>query len=150
MTLLKGAKRVAREFARAVVRRKWDDVLPLFTTNLRERITSAALADAFDWETLEPRLRQMHEAMTGETPDPDCPLDPPRRYEVYEVGNDYRGEPLRPPPVEHDPAIPFCWMQVYFLPSEDSGFDECYNCFLAIVDEDGPRISSYDIESATE
>lgn len=145
-----GAKRVSREFAKAIIRRKWDDVLPLLASSLRARVSSASLAYEFGWGNLEPKLRQMHEAMTGETPDSENPLDPPRRYELYEHGNDYRGEPLRPPPPGHDPSIPFGWMLVEFLPSEDSEFDQCYNCFLAIVDEDGPRISAYAVESPTE
>lgn len=39
---------------------------------------------------------------------------------------------------------------VDFQPSENSEFDYCYNCFLAFVDEGGPRIAAYAIESATE
>lgn len=150
MPLPKGAERLGRQFGRAVVRRKWDEILPLVTAGLRERVTSATLADEFGWKTLEPRLRQMHEEITGEALDPNDPLDPPKRFEVYEVEDEVGGEPVRQPPAGHDPSIAVGWLEVDVLPAEDSAFDQCYNCFLAIVDEDGPRITAYAIESATE
>lgn len=146
MPLPKGAKRVAR----AIVRQKWDDIPPLLTAELRDRVSPASLADEFGWNTLEPRLRQMHATLTGETPDPDDPLDPPRRFEVFEVEDEVGGEPVRRPPDGHDPAVLVGWVEVDFLPTEDSAFDQCYNCFLAIVDEDGLRVTAYVIESATE
>jgi hypothetical protein len=150
MPLPKGAKRVAREFARAIVRRKWDDIPPLLTAGLQARLSPASLAGEFGWDALEPRLRQMHADLTGEEPDPDDPLDPPRRFEVFEVEDEVGGEPVRQPPAGHDSAVPVGWVEVDFLPDEDSAFDQCYNCLLAFVDEDGPRVTAYVIESATD
>jgi len=39
-------------------------------------------------------------------------------------------------------------VQVNFLPSEDSGFDVCYDCFLAMTDEDGAKkIVAFEVEN---
>jgi hypothetical protein len=85
----------------------------------------------------------MHLDLTGEPEERVPDLDPPRRFEVFEVEE-------RDPPAGHDPAVPVGWVEVDFQPSEDSEFDACYNCFLAFVDEGGPRVTAYAIESATE
>ncbi len=150
LVLPQGAMKVARQFARAVIKRRWMELSPLFAASAVAANTPESLEAAFGWAHLGPRLRQMHIDMTGEPEDLVPELDPPRRFEVFEVGNDYRGEPLRQPPAGHDPSIPVGWVQVDFLPSEDSGFDQCYNCLLAFIDEAGPRITTYVIESATE
>ncbi|MDG3004999.1 hypothetical protein [Paludisphaera mucosa] len=143
MSLPKGAAKAAREFARAILRRKWDEVPPLCTTALRATLTVEALAAEFGWSALGPRLRREHIAATGEDEAMVPELDPPRRFEVFEVEE-------RDPPAGHDPRIPLGWVEVDFLPSQGSEFDACYNCFLAFVDEAGPRVAAYDVEGATE
>lgn len=150
MPLPKGAKQVAREFARSVIRQRWDDIPQLLTLALRGQTTSASLADEFGWENLEPRLQQRHTALTGEEADPDDPLAPPNRYEVFKVDDEVSGEPVRLPPAGHDPAVSVGWVEIDFHPDEESGFDDCYRCFLALIDEHGPKISAYQIESSTE
>ncbi len=85
----------------------------------------------------------MHIEQTGEPDDIVPELDPPKRFEVFEVED-------REPPAGLDPSVPVGWVEVDFQPSEDSEFDVCYNCFLAFIDASGPRIAAYAIESATE
>ena len=143
MGIPKGAKTISREFARSIVRRKWAEMRPLCSTALQAQRSVDELATEFGWDQLGPRIRQLEADRTGE-PIEAVPLyDPPRRFEVFEVEE-------RDPPPGHDPAVRVGWVEVDFAPAEDSEFDYCYNCFLAIIDEDGPKISAYVIESATE
>ena len=143
MALPQGAMKSAREFARAVIRRRWAELPPLFAADARSIHTPESLEAAFGWSHLGPRLRQMHMDMTGEPEDMVPELDPPKRFEVFEVEE-------RDAPAGHDAAVPVGWVEVDFQPSEDSDFDQCYNCFLAFIDEAGPRITAYAIESSTE
>jgi len=143
MALPNGATKVARQFARAVIKRQWAELPPLFTADARAIHTPESLETAFGWKHLAPRLRQMHIDMTGESEEMVPELDPPKRFEVLEVEE-------RDPPAGHDPAVPVGWVEVDFEPSEDSDFDQCYNCFLAFVDDAGPKITAYAIESSTE
>ncbi len=143
MSIPTGATEVASKFARAVVRRKWADIVPMLTTNAQSTFTAERLAAEFDWANLGPRLRREFIKASGESEDMVPKLDRPKRFEVFEVEE-------RALPEGHDPAIPVGWVEVDFQPSEDSEFDVCYNCFLAFVDEDGPRITSFSIESAME
>ncbi|MFO0952455.1 MAG: hypothetical protein U0835_15165 [Isosphaeraceae bacterium] len=143
MSLPKGSTKTAREFARAVVRRKWEEILPLLSQSLRDRTTAESLADEFGWKQLGPRLRRMYIEESGEPEDIVPHLDPPKRFEVFEVEE-------RDAPANLDPSVPFGWVEVDFQPGEDSGFDVCYNCFLAFVDEGGPRVAAFEIESAME
>lgn len=141
MALPKGSTKVAREFARCIIRRKWEDALPLFSAVLQSRKSADDLASEFGWKQLGPRLRQMHIEMTGEDEEMVPDLDPPKRCEIYE-------DEQRDPPADLETFAG--WIEVDFQPSEDSDFDVCYNCFLAIVEENGPRIAAYEIECATE
>ena len=143
MSFPKGATEVANKFARAVVRRKWADIVPLLSITAQAAFPADRLAAEFDWAILGPRLRREHIEASGESEDMVPELDRPKRFEVFEVEE-------REPPAGHNPAIPVVWVEVDFQPSEDSEFDVCYNCFLAFVDEDGLRIMSYAIESAME
>jgi hypothetical protein len=143
MSLPKGATKVAGEFARAVIRRKWADLLPLFTASARSRLTAELLAAEFGWDHLGPRFRREFIDESGAPEDQVPELDPPKRFEVFEVEE-------RDPPAGHDPGIPVWWVEVDFYPSEDSEFDVCYNGFLAFVDEGGARITAHAIESAME
>lgn len=143
MTLPEAAEKAAGQFGRAVVRRKWADLSALFTASAQSVHTPDALEQAFGWKHLEPRLRRMHIDMTGESEDMVPVLDRPKRFEVFGVEG-------RAPPDGHDPAVPVTWMEVDFQPAEDSEFDVCYNLFLAFIDEGGPRVTAYAIESATE
>lgn len=143
MALPEGSTNAAEVFGRLVVRRKWAEILPLFATALRSRHSPQSVQAEFGWKALGPRLRRMHIELTGEPGDSVPDLDPPRRFEVFEVEE-------REPPAGLAPLLPFGWVEVDFLPSEDSEFDVCYNCFLAFVDEAGPRIAAYAVESATE
>ena len=138
-----GALKVAREFARAVIRRKWAELPPLFASAAPSAHTPESLEAAFGWKHLGPRLRQWHLAQTGETEEMVPDLDPPKRFEVFEVEE-------REPPLGLDPSLLVGWIEVDFMPAADSEFDVCYNCFLAFIDESGPRVAAYTIESATE
>jgi len=143
MDHLIGTTEAASKFGRLVVRRKWAEILPLFTSALRRQHTPQTLEAEFGWKHLGPRLRQMFLAMT-EAPEDQVPeIDPPKRFEVFEVEE-------REASNGYDANRPMTWIEVDFQPSEDSEFDECYNCFLAFVEEDGPKIAAYEIESATE
>jgi hypothetical protein len=136
---------LAREFAKAVIRRRWAELLPLLSSTLRAQRTADSIGAEFGWKHLLPRLKQMHSDQTGEDVS-TCPdIDPPKRFEEFEMV-----EGQREPPSNLDPSIPFGWVEVNFYPSEDSEWDNCYNCFLAVVDEGGPRVAAYAIESATE
>lgn len=143
MVIAKTTEEVANAFGRAVIRKKWGDILPLLAAGLKEHTTAESIAEEFGWLRLRERLRQMHIQLTGETDEMVPDLDPPKRFEVFEVEE-------RDPPVGHDPSVPVTWMEVDFQPSEDSEFDACYNCFLAFVDEGVPRIMAFVIESATD
>jgi hypothetical protein len=66
MSLPKGTTKVAREVARAIIRRRWQELLPLLADGLRSRVTVESLEAEFGWKTLGPRIRQMHIALTGE------------------------------------------------------------------------------------
>ncbi len=145
MPVPKGGSKLAKEFARAVIRQKWDDLVPLLSSRLQTERSAEELAHEFGWKQLGPRLKQMHSELTGEELDELPDLDPPRRFEVFEMDDDQRD-----PPANFDRSIPFGWVEIDFYPAEDSGFDTCYNCFLAVIDESGPRIAAYCIESATE
>ena len=143
MALPTGATEAAELFGRFVVRRKWAEMLPLFSAALAAQHTPQSLQAEFGWKSLGPRLRRMHLEATGEAEDIVPDLDPPKRFEVFEVEE-------REPPEGLAASVPFGWVEVDFQPSEDSEFDTCYNCFLAFIDEGGPRIAAYTIESATE
>ena len=143
MALPEGSTDAAEAFGRLVVRRKWAEILPLFAAALQSKHTPQSVQAEFGWKALAPRLRGMHIERTGEPEDIVPELDPPKRFEVFEVEE-------REPPSSLAPSVPFGWVEVDFLPSEDSEFDVCYTCFLAFVDESGPRIAEYAIESATE
>ena len=143
MALPRGAMKLAREFARGVIRRRWAELPPLFAADARTPGTPESLEAAFGWARLGPRLRKMHLEMTGESEDDVPELDPPKRFEVFEVEE-------REPPAGLAASVPVGWVEVDFQPSEDSEFDVCYNCFLAFIDEGGPKIAAYAIESATE
>ena len=143
MSLPQGSTKIAREFARAIVRRKWVDVLSLLTASLRATQTVELLASEFGWGGLGPRLRQQYITESGIPEEMVSELDPPKRFEIFEVED-------RDAPIGQDATIPFGWVEVDFQPSEDSEFDRCYNCFLAFVEEDGPKITAYAIEDAME
>lgn len=145
MAVPDGGTELAREFARAVLRKRWADLLPILASNLQAQRTADDLAAEFGWKHLRRRLKQMHNEMTGENVDELPTLDPPKRFEEFEMEDGQRE-----PPPGHDPSIPFGWVEVDFYPAEDSAFDTCYNCFLAVIDEGGPRVAAYCIESATE
>ena len=143
MELLNGAMAAAESFGRLVIRRKWAEILPFFSADLQKQHTAESLQSEFGWKSLGPRLRRMHIDLTGESEDVVPDLDPPRRFEVFEVED-------RDPPIGLVPSSQSYWVEVDFQPSEDSDFDVCYNCFLAFIDEGGPRIAAFAIESATE
>ncbi len=143
MALPKGVEKTARAFARAIIGKKWGVVLTLLAAELKEHTTAETLADEFGWDQLGPRLRQMHIALTREPDDAIPELDPPKRFEVFEVEE-------RQPPAGLDSTIAVNWIEVDFQPAEDSEFDVCYNCFLAFVDEGAPRVIAFVIEIATE
>jgi hypothetical protein len=137
------AMAAAKVFARAVIRKKWLELSQLFASAAQFENTPEYLEAAFGWKRLGPKLRQMHIDITGEDEEMVPELDPPKRYEMFEVEE-------RDLPVGHDLNVPLCWVEIDFQPSEDSEFDQCYNCFLAFIDEGGPRVTAYAIESATE
>ncbi|MBI1323790.1 hypothetical protein GC170_11495 [bacterium] len=128
---------VAESFANFVVKAKWAAILPLFSKSLVSEHTAESLADVLGWEVLGERLRQMHMEMSGEDEEMVPHLDPPERFEVYE-------EAEWDAPEEIEPDLG--WVEVDFLPSEESEFDTCFNCFLAMVDEDGPKIAAFEIQ----
>jgi hypothetical protein len=99
------------------------------------------LAKELGWKELGPRLRREFMEATGESEDMVPELDPPKRFEIFEVEE-------RDAPPNHDPQVPVGWVEVDFQPSEDSEFDVCYNCFLAFIEEGGPKICAYAIEMA--
>lgn len=141
MSLPKDSTRIAEEFGRAVLSQEWAKLLPLFARQTKR--TQEGLEAEFGWEELGPRLRKKWAEETGEIEDIVPDLDPPERFEVFEVED-------RDPPPGHDPKIPFGWVEVDFQPSEDSMFDVSYNCFLAFIDEGGPKITAYAIENAVD
>lgn len=143
MTVPEQGTDLACEFAEAVLHRRWADLLPLLASELRAQRTAALLAADFGWKQLLPRLKQMHSDLTDEDPSTLPNLDPPKRFDVFEME-----EGQRATPANLDPTIPFGWVEVDFYPSEDSEFDSCYNCFLVVIDEGGPRVAAYFIESA--
>jgi hypothetical protein len=134
---------VATAFATAVVRKRWPEIIPLLSTSAKSKYTADSLAAEFGWKQLGARLRREFIEASGESEDMVPKLDPPKRFETFEVED-------RDPPPGHDPKVPIVWIEVDFQPSEDSEFDVCYNCFLAFVDEGEPRIEAYSIESAME
>jgi hypothetical protein len=96
--------------------------------DLRAQRTADSLAAEFGWKQLKPRLKQMHSDLTGEDLSTLPNLDPPKRYEEFEMV-----EGQRDPPPKLDPSVPFGWVEVDFYPSEDSEFDNCYNCLGLLV-----------------
>jgi hypothetical protein len=136
-----GATEVADKFARAVIRKKWPEILPLLTLTFQSQTTEISLGKEFGWKQLSERLRQDYLAMTGLSEDMVAKLDPPKRFEIFEVED-------RDPPAGHDPKQPYQWIEVDFYPDEDSEFDVCYNCLLAIIDDEGAKITAYKIEDA--
>ena len=130
-------------FGRFVIRRKWAEILHLFALDLQKQHTADSLQLEFGWKLLGPRLRRMHIDLTGESEDIVPHIDPPKRFEAFEVED-------RDAPIGVVPSTEIYWVEVDFLPSEDSEFDVCYNCFLAFIDEGGPRIAAFAIESSTE
>lgn len=128
---------VAEAFAQCVVTAKWAAILPLLSKSLASEHTAETLEDAFGWEVLDESLRQMHMEMSGEDEEMVPHLDPPDRFEVYE-------EAEWDAPEEIEPDLG--WVEVDFMPSEESEFDTCFNCFLAMVDEDGPKIAAFEIQ----
>jgi len=143
MTLPNGDTKTAREFARVVIRRRWLELPSLFASAVQPMHTPQSLESEFGWARLGPRLRQMHIAATGELAEDVPDLDPPKRYELFEVEE-------REAPSGHAPTVPVHWIEVDYQPAEDSEFDVCFNCFLAFFDKSGPRVAAYAIESAPE
>lgn len=128
---------VSETFANCVLTANWAAILPLFSKSLASEHTAVTLADSLGWDVLGERLRQMHMEMSGEDEEMVPHLDPPERFEAYE-------EAVWDAPEGIEPELG--WVEVDFLPSENSEFDTCYNCFLAFVDEDGPKISAFEIQ----
>ena len=127
---------VSETFANCVLAAKWAEILPLLSESLARRVTAETLASEFGWDTLSVRLREMFMEMSGEPEDMVPELDPPVRFEVYEDAEWDAPEGLEPE---------LGWVEVDFLPDEESGFDTCYNCFLGFADENGPRIMAFEI-----
>lgn len=128
---------IAEAFDRCVVTAKWAEILPLLSKSLASEHTAETLEDAFGWEALGSCLRQMHMEMSGEDEEMVPHLDPPKRFEVYE-------EAVWDAPEGLEPDLG--WVEVDFLPSDESDFDTCFNCFLAMIDEDGPKIAAFEIQ----
>jgi hypothetical protein len=87
MSLEKAAEKTARRFARAVIRRKWEEILPLLSQEAQTRLTAESLEKEFGWRHLGPRLREAWIAETGEpeeivTKDEDGP-----RIAAYVIEN---------------------------------------------------------------
>jgi hypothetical protein len=134
--------KLAREFAEAVLRENWSGLSKLFAKSALSPSEAQSLAREFGWDQLGPRLRRMYAEMTGEPEDMIPHLDPPKRCVVFPAVN-------REPPAGLPPSVRVHFMGVHFLPGEDSGFDTCYDCFLSLIDENGPRVLAYDIELAS-
>ena len=127
---------VSDAFANCVLTENWPAILPLLSKQLARISTAESLADELGWDVLGERLRQMHMQVSGEDEEMVPQIAPPERFEVYE-------EAVWDAPEEIEPDLG--WVEVDFLPSEDSGFDTCYNCFLAMVEEGGPKIAAFEI-----
>lgn len=146
MKMPEGALEAAERFADGVIAQRWTDLVKLFAASVRSRHSAESLEAAFHWDHLGPRLRQMFIAYSGEPAERVPHLDPPQRFDAFELGDDYMGNPLRNPPEGFEVGDTFGWVQIDFQPSEDSDFDECCCCFLAFIEEDGPKIIHYEID----
>lgn len=141
---------VSELFGNAVLSRDWAAARALFCPASRKRISDAELALAFGWENLAPQLKESWAEQTGEDEEDIPELDPPTRFEASEL--DGRDEYGPEPVVEggilpEEPARAQCtWVQIDFLPQEDSEFDVCYRCNLAMSEEDPAQIAGFSIE----
>ncbi len=56
MAMPEGATEAAELFGRLVVRRKWAEILKLFTSSLQSQQSPQSLEAEFGWKSLGPRL----------------------------------------------------------------------------------------------
>jgi hypothetical protein len=148
---------VGEAFANAVCQEQWEDIYPLLSDSARAGLTAKAvekqLVKQFSWGKLLPALKKAWNQETDEDVD-DFDLDPPALYEVYESEgrHEYSPKPvfqtgLTQPTAKQKAA----WLQIEFLPDEDSEYDQCYRCYLCMINDAGQdKIAGYIVEPITD
>lgn len=144
-------------FAQAVCAEQWEDISPLLSESAHAGLSAKAMeklfAQKFSWSKLEPALQKAWTEQTGEEDD-GFDLDPPARFEVdesegrheYSPAPVFQGGLTQPTPNQNA-----AWLQIEFLPDEDSGYDHCYRCYLCVVNERGKeKIAGYLVEPITD
>lgn len=133
MSMVELAEAKATLFAKLILKKKWPGAAALFAAS-----TPEGVAEQFEWKKLKKRLHEEWIQATGIDPDIASDLDPPKRFEVFAMEDE-------PAPAGFE-AVPYCWIEVDFLPSEDSEFDHCYNAFLAFTGDD-PKIVAVRVDN---
>ena len=146
MLLSDAAEVLGQAFAKYAIDENWSDLSQCFTESAR--VTPQLLKDSLEWQTLLVRLLQAFKEETGVEA---VELSPPVSYDVYNDvcrDNDYGPQPIlkvgQCALTDEEGQGPF--IEINFLPDEESGFDNCYRCILTIVDGDQPKVSGFEVE----
>lgn len=146
MLLSDEAEVLGQEFAQYVIDENWSDLGQCFTD--AARVAPQLLNESLAWQLLLPRLLQ---AFKDETGVDGAELSSPVSCDVYNDvcrDNDYGPQPIikigQCAVADDEGQGPF--IEINFLPDEDSGFDNCYRCILTIVDGPQPKVSGFEVE----